>query len=127
MKLLNPLLLVLVLLACMLVTGCKPEQLEDGYQPGDLTRIGLQKAEQIIRWRNSWCHQGNQYSREQLITLIRIYQPEYPVKGICDDQLLVQNMLSIMMQIDRRQLLLLMPALTPSTFREVNNDNTSTD
>lgn len=85
---LNKLLLGLVAVigVCFALVGCqKPEELKDGYQFGDGTRIGIGLVQKISEYRHEYCVNGSQTARVTLVYLVRSVYPDYPVDGLCSD------------------------------------------
>jgi|GEM_PF-1509209 len=73
------------LVAVVGLQGCKPEQLKDGYQFGDGTKIVLEAVRTIAHYRYAYCVEGNQGVRSLLISAVRAWEPDYPEAGICSD------------------------------------------
>jgi len=67
------------------LTGCKPAQLDDGYQFGDATAIAVEAVANAKELRSRWCDDGDRLSRTLLIGAVRAYIPAYPSDGICSD------------------------------------------
>ena len=85
-KLFRGMALVVALTAGGVMTGCqKPEQLADGYQPGDLTSIAVDAGAELIEARRKYCDEGDEFSRQVLVSAVRAVQSDYPVDGICSD------------------------------------------
>lgn len=83
-----------VLALCLLIllngAACNEPEMSDGYQFGDITRIGARDFQKIVVLRNQYCVMDKNdptahIAREIALTAIRAYAPAYPPDGICSD------------------------------------------
>lgn len=82
-------MLIAVLLACGVVTGCKPQSSDEGYRLGDTTRMVLEAVAELQVMKNDWCQHQNALARDMLLAVVRAYKPDYPQGGLCSDESLL--------------------------------------
>ncbi|MEE7625447.1 hypothetical protein V3O24_04675 [Methylobacter sp. Wu8] len=78
------LILGLALAAILQLAGCPAQELDDGYQIGDITHIVIREEDKIKQARDTYC--GNvqdSAARAAALRLIRIKYPFIPENGIC--------------------------------------------
>lgn len=79
--------------SALVLAGCqKPEQLQDGYQFGDLSSVGVESLGDAVDLYDRYCHQGDQRARHLLLMAVRVVYPDYPGDGLCTDPLLLTEM-----------------------------------
>jgi hypothetical protein len=75
--------MVIALLALPLA-GCAPQELDDGYQFGDITRMSGRELAELEEARQAYCQNHKDSPlRKAALDYIRIQHPEIPENGIC--------------------------------------------
>jgi len=69
----------------MTVIGCSaPEELDNGYQLGDITHIVVREEAAIIEAKNNYCNTAKDNAiRAAALRVIRLKYPFIPENGIC--------------------------------------------
>ncbi|MGZ5620559.1 MAG: hypothetical protein ACXWFG_06795 [Methylobacter sp.] len=78
------LILSLVIAATLLIAGCPAQELDDGYQLGDITHIVIREEDRIKQARETYCSNvQDSAARDAALRLIRMKYPFIPENGIC--------------------------------------------
>jgi hypothetical protein len=80
------LILIALSLMAMLMAGCKPEELNDGYQVGDLSHLTIREISQLEQARKEYCDaNADAIIRKAALAYIRVKFPVIPENGICHE------------------------------------------
>jgi hypothetical protein len=76
--------LIILSLMALLMAGCKPEELKDGYQVGDISHLTIRELGQLEQARKEYCAANSDViTRRAALALIRMKLPVVPENGIC--------------------------------------------
>ena len=74
----------LLLIAVLLLVGCKVTELEDGYQVGDITHLAIREEGEIKQAVHDYCDKAaDSIIRAAALRIIRLEYPFIPENGIC--------------------------------------------
>lgn len=74
--------LLAVMVVVLGLVGCA------NYQVGDVSKAIASGAVELYKVREQYCESSDPLVKAQLLTLIRMELPEYPVEGLCTNLLL---------------------------------------
>jgi len=78
------LILGLALAATLPLPGCQAQELDDGYQIGDITHIVIREEDKIKQARETYCDKvQDSFARDAALRIIRLKYPFIPENGIC--------------------------------------------
>lgn len=76
--------LIALSLMAFLMAGCKPEELDDGYQVGDISHFTVREIGRLEQARTEYCDaNADAVVRKAALAYIRVKFPVIPENGIC--------------------------------------------
>lgn len=76
--------LIALSLMALVMAGCKPEELDDGYQIGDISHLTIREIGRLEQARKEYCDaNADVVVRKAALAYIRVKFPVIPENGIC--------------------------------------------
>lgn len=75
---------VILLSVPLLLFACSFDELDDGYQVGDASRLTARELKELYVSVHQYCDKASSSTvRTAALTIIRLYYPQVPANGIC--------------------------------------------
>lgn len=76
--------IILIIATALLLEACTTQELDDGYQFGDITHLAVREQKEVNQAITEYCDKNRaSMVRYAALNVIRLYFPLIPENGIC--------------------------------------------